>query len=390
MVFTFLFSLLVPAGVGLPASNAFAANPSSFLAARSLLSASSSPGNAYFIGASVVTTAPVEGDLSAIGGSVITAAPVAGDELLIAGSIRSRAQVSGDFRAIGGSISVEKPIKGDLVALGFSVYDSSRTSGSVFITALNTTLTNGAVGPVTIYGNNVSLAGDFAGDVTVVAGGHLGVMASTTIHGKLSYEAPEKINLPASVTILGGIEYKNISYLPNAGTSRILSFVSVGFFLLVRILGALILAGLLAGLFPKLTQAVVEHAYKKRLRSIFLTILLGFAILVATPILLVVLMLTFVGIGIALLLFIAYALVVFLALIYAGILLGGLFVRRYIHRETTLWHDGVLGMLVLSIISLIPTIGLIVVFLLMFFAAGALLQIFFDFTFSGENTSELL
>jgi hypothetical protein len=377
-----VFLLLVPASV-------FATGTASFAAAQSLLAATSSPGNAYVGGASVVVTAPTAGDLSAVGGSIITAASVAGDELLFAGSISSRAPVAGDLRAIGGSVSIEKPVQGDVVAFGLSVNDAGRAGGSVFIAALNATLSNGASGPVTVYGNNVALAGNFADNVTIVASGRISLAASTTIQGTLSYQAPEPVVLPASVTI-GNIQYTKVSYLPDVGTSRALSLMSVGFFLLVRILGALILAGLFAGLFPKLAQAVVDRAYGRKPRSILLSLLLGFGVLVATPILLIVLMLTFVGIGLALLLFVAYALIVFLSLIYAGILIGGVCARRYARRRVVLWRDGVLGMLAFSLVSLIPIVGLIISTLLILFTAGALLIIFFNFAFSGEDTSEML
>ena len=245
--------------------------------------------------------------------------------------------------------------------------------------------------PVIIYGNNISLAGDFAGNVTLVATGHVSLAVDTLIRGKLSYEAPEEEIFPASVTIIGGIKYTNASYLPDAGTSRILAFVSIGFFLFVRILGALILAGLLAGLFPSLAEAVALRAYEERPRRILLTMLLGFAILVAAPILIMLLALTFVGIGLALLLLILYALLVLFALLYAGILLGSMFARRFQKRETVLWHDGVLGMLALSLVALVPVFGLFVVLILSLFTAGALLLIFFHFAFPHEeHTPELL
>jgi hypothetical protein len=374
-----------------PASSFAARTPSSFGAGRSFVIASSSPGNAYAAGVSVVTTAPVAGDLSAAGGSIIVAAPVAGDTLLFAGSINSRAPLRGDLRSFGGSAVIEGSIAGDLFAFGFSVRDSGRPAGSVFIIAADAAVTNGSVGPVTIYGNNISLAGNFADNVTLVSSGHVTLAASTTIQGKLSYQAPEPALVPASATIRGGVEYINASYLPDPGTSRTLALVSIGFFLFVRILGALILAGLLAGLFPRLAEAIAERAYTKRPRSILLTMLLGFAILVATPVLLVMLSLTFVGIGLAFLLLVLYALLALLAVMYAGILLGSLFARRFRERDIVLWHDGVLGMLALSFIAFVPAIGLFVAFLLTVFSAGALLQLFFSFAFPHEEqTSQMV
>lgn len=380
----FLALLLLP-------FEAFAAAPASFVAARSLLVASSSPGNSYAAGVSVVLTAPVAGDFSAFGGSVVTASKVSGDELLVAGSVNTRAKIAGDLRAIGGSISIGESVAGDLVALGVSVDDLGRVAGSVFIVAANATIANGASGPVTIYGNNVALSGAFAGDVDIVASGRITLSASTTIKGKLSYEAPEKAMIPDSVIVSEGVTYTNASYLPNIGTSRILALVSIGFFLFARILGALILAGLLAGLFPRLAESIVERAHAERTRSILLTMLLGFAILVAAPVLIILLALTFVGIGLALLLLVMYFLLVLLALLYAGILLGGMFARHFAKRYIVLWRDGVLGMLALSLIALAPAIGPFVVLFLTIFSAGALLLIFFNFAFPHEDhTSEML
>lgn len=359
--------------------------PVSFSAARSLLLASSSPGNAYAAGASIVVTAPISGDFSAAAGSVVVAAPVFGDALLLAGSADSRAFVSGDFRTASWNIDIEESIAGDLVAFGYSVYDAGRAGGSVFIIAANAILANGAVGPVTIYGNNISLAGDFSDDVNIVASGRVSLAENTSIRGTLFYEAPDIAVIPPSATIGGGVEYTNASYLPDIGTSRVLAAIGIGLFLVVRILGAIILTGLLAGLFPELARAVVMRAYAARPRDMLLTALLGFAALAATPILLVLLSLTFVGLGLALLLFLLYALLALLSALYAGILLGGIVARRFAARDVLLWRDGALGMLALSLLTLVPFVGMPVALLLAIFSAGALLRLFFNFAFPRER-----
>ncbi|HCR52140.1 TPA: hypothetical protein DIV48_00645 [Candidatus Kaiserbacteria bacterium] len=385
-------ALLIPLILILLPMNSHAARaPATFSASRSVLVSDSSAGNMYAGGASIVITAPVGGDLSAAGGSVVTAAPVEGDGLLLAGSVSVRAPVGGDLRIAGGSVNIETPVAGDLVAFGLSANSLGRVSGNTLIVAANTTIAQGASGPVVIYGNNISLAGDFADDVTIMAWGRVALTASTTIRGALTYEAPMEALIPASARILGGVKYTNASYLPDAGTSRILSLISIGFFLLIRILGALILAGLFAGLFPKFADAMAQRAFSAPPRSILLTVLLGIAAFVVTPVFFLLLALTFVGMGLALLFFIAYALIVFLSLIYAGILLGSFFARRFMGRDSVLWHDGVLGMLALSVIALVPYVGVFIVLLFMAFSAGALLLMFFQFAFPHDGTaSELL
>lgn len=378
-------SLAILTLLALPGYVAAQSSPSaSFSAGRALLAASSSPGNAYAAGMSVILTAPVAGDLSAVGGSVVAAGPVSGDELLIGGSVNVRTRVGGDVRAVAGSVRVEAPVKGDFVALGWSVFDSGRPGGNVFIAAASADLKSGAAKAATIYGDTVSLGGDFGGDVTVVTSGRLSLAPDTVIHGRLSYTAPEPAVFPDSVVVTGGIDYTNAAYIPNAATSRTLSLLSIGLFLLVRILGALILAGLLAGFFPRLAASLVERA-RGRPTSLLLTILLGFAAFVAAPALAVLLVITFVGIWLALLLLVAYALLALLSLMYAGIIFGGLLARFYARRTSIHWHDGVIGTLALSLLALVPVLGPIAVFLLTLFAAGALLSLFFHFIFPREE-----
>ncbi len=361
--------------------------PASFRAGDSLVATTSSPGNSYVVGTSVVLTAPVAGDFAACGGSIVTAAPIEGDGLLLGGSISSRSSIAGDLRLAGGTIDIAEPIGGDLLAFGFSVHDAGRVEGSAFLVAVNATLSNGAAGPVTIYANNVALAGEFSGNVTVYAGGHVTLAPNTVIHGKFSYEAPDTASIPASVITEGGRVYTNASYLPDTETSRILAFVSIGFFLIARIMGALILAGLFAGLFPRFAELVIDRVESMRPRNILLTLLLGFGISVATPIVIALLLLTFVGIGLAFLLLVLYAFVLILALMYAGITIGGMLVRRFASRDQVLWHDGVLGMMVFSLATLVPFVGFPLILLLMLFFVGTLLQVFFNFAFSHNDES---
>lgn len=370
-----LATLLTPAIV-----MAAPATPS-FSAQQNLFVASSTPGNRYLAGGTITITAPSRADLSALSGSMVIGAPIAGDALLAAGSIDLRAPVEGDVRAFAGHLQVKAPVSGDLVAFGGSVDASVSGGHNVFIVAANTTLSDGASGPVMIYGNNISLDGDFSGDVRVVALGRVTLGDHTHIHGAFTYEAPEQALISPTAVIDGGAEYTGASYLPSTKEARTLAFVSVGVFLLVKILGALILAGLFAGLFPRFSEAIATRAFNAPTQSVFLTILLGFALLVATPVLLLLLAVTFVGIGLAVLMAIAYALLVVISLIYAGILVGMAVAKRFERRDSVRWRDGVLGMFLLSLIALIPYVGATLILLLTTFSMGACALLFFHAAF---------
>src|SRR3989344_4802105 len=79
-----LLLLLLPSGA--LAAGHVEPVPAMAKAGRSVVIATSSPGNTYALGASVVLAAPVSKDLAALGGTVIVASPVAGDALLIGGA----------------------------------------------------------------------------------------------------------------------------------------------------------------------------------------------------------------------------------------------------------------------------------------------------------------
>lgn len=370
-----LATLLLP-GVAFaaPAAPSFSANQDLFIA-------SSTPGNRYLAGGTITITAPSAADLSALAGSIVIGAPIAGDALLAAGSIDLRSPLKGDLRALAGHLQIKAPVSGDVVAFGGSVDASVTGAHNVFIIAANTTLSDGADGPVVIYGNNIALDGDFAGDVRVVALGRVSLGDSTHIHGAFTYEAPEEALISPSAVIDGGAKYTGASYLPSTKEARTLAFVSVGVFLIVKIISALILAGLFAGLFPRFSQALAKRAFHASTRSVFLTILLGFALLVATPALLLLLAVTFVGIGLAILLAVAYSLLIGISLVYAGILVGVAIAERFEHRTTVLWRDGLLGMFLLSLVALVPYVGAALVLLLTTFSMGACALLFFHAAF---------
>lgn len=386
------YALLLAALFLLPAS-ALAAAPtatSTFAFSRALLTTAAAPSNAYYAAGSLDVSSSTAGDLSALAGSMTVAAPVKGDALLVGGAVTLRAPIGGDLRALGARITIAGPVSGDEVLFGGSVTDTSGSAREVFIVGGSVTMSAGAAGPVTIYGNDVTLGGTFDGDVKIVSSGQVSVEPGTDIRGALDYEAPQQASVAASSTIKGGVHYTGASYLPTSAQAHALALAAVGVFLIVKILGALILAGLLAGIFPLLAEQVSTEALKRPARGVLLTTLLGFGIAVATPVLLVLLALTFVGLGLALLLGAAYFLLCVLAFAYTGIIMGGAIARSVWKRDTILWHDGVLGMLVVCLIAIVPVIGFPLVLLLAAFAEGALAKLFYRAAFSHEHATDPL
>jgi cytoskeletal protein CcmA (bactofilin family) len=377
--------LLLPASaIAAPAAT------STFAFSRSMIVSDAAPTNAYYAAGSLNVLASTLGDLSALAGSMTISGPVKGDALLAGGVVTLHSAVSGDVRVAGGNVTLAGPIGGDEVAFGGSVTDTGGGGLDAFIVAESVSMTDGATGPVTIYANNVSLGGTFTSDVRVVSSGQITVLPGTIIHGSLSYEAPEQASIASTAAIKGGVDYTGTSYLPTSAQAHALALAAVGVFLVVKILGALILAGLIAGIFPRLTEEVAAEALDRPARTVLLTTLLGFAVVVATPVLIILLALTFVGLGLALVIGLSYLLLCVLALIYTGIVVGAALARNFAKRESVLWRDAVLGMLVICIISVVPAIGLLLIGILAAFTCGSLAKIFYAHAFSHGGTEPLL
>lgn len=375
-----LFLIAVP-------SSALAATPY-FDTGGSVLVATSTTGNVYAAGGTVTVTTAVSGDLVAVGGAHIVDAAIKGDLLLLGGSVKVAGLVGGDARLFGGKVTLTDPIEGDLVVFAGALDDLSGSARSTLIGGGEVNLNRGAEGPVTVYGNTVTLSGVFAGDVTVYTIGTLKLAPGTVIKGALNYQAPQEADIPESAVIEGGVRYTGASYLPTTEEARAIALASFGVFLFVKVLGALILAGLLAGLFPSCATSVVSRATRVTPRLLFLTLLLGFGITVAAPVLLTLLAITFVGIGLAFILGLMYLLLLALSFVYVAITLGAL-IGQYVFRHPALYlTDAVLGMLALFVVWSIPTLGSLILLLALMYMVGVISHLLYRFAFPREHLND--
>ncbi len=358
-----------------------AASASTLQSARTIVLSEPQSENAYLTGTDITLVAPLAGDFLAAGGTVVANGPVAGDVMLVGGTIRVDKPVGGDVRAFGGEVTVNAPVAGDLILLGGTVVAS--TSARDTRIAGGSVKLMGAAGPVIIYGSDVTLSGNFTGDVTIEASDNVMVAEGTHISGVLRYNAPQQIVVPPSAVIDGGALYiGSSSFLPSTEEANTFAIAGATVLFIVHLAAVLILAGLLAGLFPLFTERVVERTLVAHSpRRFVLLALLGFAIFVATPILILILLFSFVGIALALVLAAFYALLVMLAYVYAGILAGAALAHGLLKRYVVTWKEAVLGMLVLYFIGIIPVVGMLVKFILMMAALGAIASLSYLFAF---------
>ena len=345
---------------------------------------SSTPDNAYVLAGQARVDAPLPADYTAAGGTITVAAPIARDALLAGGTIDIQKPVAGNVRVAGGRVSVTDTVGGDLMIVGGVVSVSGKAKNTA-IGGGTVEILNGSNGPVTIYGADVSISGEFKGDVEVVASDKLTIGEGTVIHGVFKYNAPQQADIPTSAQIDGGVDYIGAAaWLPTEKQAKTYATAGLWIFIIVRIIAAIVATGLIAGLFPLFSDKVVEATIRRTPERFILLTLLGFAGFIAIPVLILFLLISFVGIGIAGILFAAYVLFLLLSYIYAAVLAGAAvlyMIKRKAHAWRITWRVAIFGVLVLYVVGSLPYIGIVIKLIFAAAAGGALLSLGYQFAF---------
>ncbi|HWH07122.1 MAG TPA: hypothetical protein VNU47_01170 [Candidatus Paceibacterota bacterium] len=343
--------------------------------------------NAYLMGANIEVRAPVPADLTAAGGTITISAPISGDVLVAGGTLDIEQPVGGDVRAAAARVIIGGDVAGDLSALGGVVLVSGKAR-DIQMMGATVRVTGGADGNVTVYGEDVYLSGEYLGNVTVSASDRVTLADDTVIRGVFRYNAPQQVFMAPSVQALGGVEYIGpASYVPSFEEAQRVALAGAGVFFLVKALAAIVAAGLVTGIFPRFSEQVLARSSVRSPRKMFMHALLGFALIILTPVILILLTVSFVGIGIALILAALYLLMLMLAYVYAGFLAGVGILYAISKKRHKSWRAAVLGMFALHVIGLVPIIGSVIVFVFILIAAGALAKIAYEGAWGNEEVA---
>jgi cytoskeletal protein CcmA (bactofilin family) len=325
-------------------------------------------GDRFASGSSLEIQRPVSGDLFAAGGSVSIATEVRGDAVTAGRDVRIQGPVrEGDVYAAGGRVVVNSEIEHNVRAAGGSVELGPQASVQG-----NVTLAGGSIqvnGPVHGYiqanGGRVYLNGPVDGDARVMARTvELGPAAR--INGKLIYSSRTEVKRDAGAQTNGGVER-----LPGAGGWR---GTGIWTFYVIGMLGLMLLAAVLIALLPGTFRRISGDVAARP----WFDIGVGLLALVCIPVLIVLLLISFVGVPLALLLASSYLVLLMTGYVTGGIAIGEITLDRFepSHSAQRSWQiaAGLIGVLVLLLLSRIPFLGGIIAFLSLLIGVGAIMR----------------
>jgi cytoskeletal protein CcmA (bactofilin family) len=328
----------------------------------------------YFAaGDSVRISGTVNGDVYTSGGQIIVDGLINGDLLAAGGTIVITGEVTQDARVAGGNINIDGKIGQNLTVGGgnVDVGSTAQIGGSVLAGA--GTLNLGA--PVT--GNVLAGVGQFtvssiiAGDLETGVG-QLSLTSDAQVGGDLTYWSEEDAAIAQDATIAGQIQKHLTEYnradmqrasddfkmarrqlAPIAGFISLLSFMIVGL--------------LIVHFAPKYSLASVETLKSNPWKSL----LAGILTVILTPIVVVMLFVTIIGIPLGLISLVIYFTALYLAK-FAVILWVGMEVANKLSQKASLYWSLILGLLVYFVLGLIPVLGSFVKLFAFLFGLGAM------------------
>jgi cytoskeletal protein CcmA (bactofilin family) len=320
----------------------------------------------YLAGRSVEVRAQVEGDVVVAGARVSIEGKVRGDVLAAGGAVTVRGTVEDDVRAAGGSVEITGHVGDDAIGAGGEVLlaRTATVGGRAWLAGGSVTVAGQVAKGLKAAGNDIAITGQIAGDVELM-GETIEIGPEAVIRGNLTYYSPKEANIDPKALIAGIVTRKELAERAEPGPSA----AGARFGLFAAFAVTALVYYLLLPVFSLQTARAIRAAPWQALG-------LGLAMLATTPLVIVLLFVTVLGIWLAFVL-----LALYFVLLTAGLLTGalaladiGLTLVRKTDTPTRAWRTGSIAatFVLLWLLCFIPGLGALALLALLFLGTGAL------------------
>lgn len=307
------------------------------------------------VGPEIKIIEPITRDALLVGGSITVESPAEGDLILAGGEVIVKADVAGDVRVLGGRVTLDSKIGGNVTVIGGDVMfgKNSNIAGNIFIAA-GKTMIDGRV-----VGNIIARTGE---------GRDFRVSHTAQINGSVNYRArSENANLTQN-SARGGVSFEQAKTPKSA--DRFFHFFS-----LLSLFGLLVVGLFFVSLAPKVLRRCLDASLQKPVRDL----LWGAGALITTPLVILFLALTLIGLPLAVILLLGYILIIYLANIFAGLGLGLYLARlakgKEFSERISLVLVMILGVVVLWSLGTIPFAGPVIRLLAVVWGLGMIVRL---------------
>ena len=317
----------------------------------------------------------VDGPIDATSGAVVVAGTVDGDVSAAAGSVlvTDSGRVTGDLDAAAGSVLIEGTVGGDVTVAAAAL--ELRTGSSVGRLAADVA--------------DARLAGSIRGDAAVDAA-TLAVARTATLDGALTYRSGDA-SVAEGATIRGGVTRDDDLEVAapdvfggaGGGSGADLPTIPAWVGAVYSGLTSLLLGGILLLATPRFSSRLAEVGTTRPLRSGGI----GLLTLLGTPVALLILFVTIVGIPVSIVGILVFGAVVLVATVYGAFVLGTWLLSLGDYRNR--WAALVVGVVVAAAVQRLPVVGGVFRVAVLLLGLGALATALYELRDGGDEDDDL-
>ena len=326
----------------------------------------------YFAtGETVKIDGTVNGDVYAAGGKVIVNGNINGDLLVAGGMVIISGKISENVRVVSGELTVTGEIGKNLtVGAGhLKLAPSARIHGTLVAGAGEVNLEAPLDKAVTVAAGLMTLSSTVNGNVEAAVA-RLNMTSSAIVKGDLKYWSDKEPVMEPGSRVVGEIIAKKPIEIPLSAFPDLAEGLSLFAYIskIINFISTLVFGLFLIHFFPKFPESQMATLRKKP----WISVGVGFLVLLTVPAILVFLFLTIFGIPLALIVFMIYLVTLYAARISVILWVGIVCFERFgvTGREKQAFT---LALCVYFLLGLIPMIGSLVTILVLTTGIGAAL-----------------
>ncbi len=322
-------------------------------------------------GGTLTVDSDINGDLLCAGKDVVVNGNIKGDILCAAQSIKVNGNVDGNIRVVAQNIEITGTITRNLYSLAqnLSLSKLSSVKGDIFFGVQNVDLRGSLGRDMLGAGDKIDITGSLLRNAKVTAT-KISVSDPARIGGNFEYYIDNAGIASVSAANVKGeiLKHEIVRQTPEKKNREPKPFVM--FFGKIYSVITYIVLGLVLLYFLK---KGIEDRTAILVSKPLVTGLIGLAVLMLTPIVFILLLMTFIGVPLAFVLIIEYVLAIITGTIYSTIALGWWIMKNLAKskKESDVWSL-VVGAIAMGLLTSIPVLGFFVGLIALCLGMGAI------------------
>lgn len=308
-------------------------------------------------------------------GEVLSSLYGVGDEINVSGKVKNNLMIGAKSADISGEISDTAFITGGNI----DIKKTSKIDGALFICGRKVTISGTINGNVMIAVANLTIDGTINGNAHIYSG-KINITDNGKINGNLKYRTERELSDTEKSKISGSVEFLNIKGFPNEykefNKENLNKFFKIGFiFIKLFILIAFIIGSFLTLLFPIMKKNFEEEKSTKRF---WFSMLWGLIPILIYPAIIIILLMFGLTLPLSVIILFAALPLLFLTKVLGVTLFGQYLFNKFKWNKTNRYVYFLFGLIFYVITSFIPFIAFIAMIFFSSLGWGLILEGLFN------------